>query len=144
MDKDNIIIRDLGDSLIMRRATPEDTEALAAFNAHVHSDQGWDTPDEHFRVWIRDLMTNPPPGFRPDDFTVVENTTSGEIVSSMNLIPQTWRYADIEIPVGRPELVGTHPNYRRRGLVRAQFEIVHQWSTTYGHVMQAITCIPWY
>ncbi len=28
--------------------------------------------------------------------------------------------------VGRPELVGTLPEYRNRGLVRAQFEEVHQ------------------
>jgi len=46
--------------------------------------------------------------------------------------------------VGRPELVGTHPDYRRRGLIRAQFKIIHQWSAARGHAMQAITGIPWY
>ena len=37
---------------------------------------------------------------------------------------QTWTYGGVPFEVGRPELVATHPDYRRRGLVRAQFEAV--------------------
>ena len=40
---------------------------------------------------------------RPDDFTIVEETASGRIVSSLNLIPQTWTYEGIEFGVGRPD-----------------------------------------
>jgi hypothetical protein len=40
--------------------------------------------------------------------------------------------------------VGTHPDYRRRGLVRALFEAAHQQSAARGEIMQAITGIPWY
>ncbi|MDQ3699803.1 MAG: GNAT family N-acetyltransferase, partial [Chloroflexota bacterium] len=39
---------------------------------------------------------------------------------------------------------GTHPEYRRRGLVRRQMEVVHRWSAERGELMQAITGIPWY
>jgi predicted acetyltransferase len=45
---------------------------------------------------------------------------------------------------GMPELVGTLPGYRGRGLVRAQFEVVHQWSAARGELLQAITGIPYY
>ena len=45
---------------------------------------------------------------------------------------------------GLPELVGTHPDYRRRGLVREQFEVLHRWSEERGHLMQAIGGIPYY
>ncbi len=140
----SIVMRDLGEGLIVRSATAADADALAEFNAHVHSDYGWDEPDCGVAVWTRDLLLRPHPTFKPGDFLVVEDTTTGAIVSSTNLISQTWSYGGIEIPVGRPELVGTHPDYRNRGLVRAQFAALHQWSAERGHKMQGITGIPYY
>ncbi len=137
-------IQDLGDGLILRRATPADTEALVAFNATIHSDHGPDTPDEGIGAWVRDLMTRPHPTFDPGDFTIVEDARKQKIVSSLNLIAQTWSYAGIEFGVGRPELVGTDPDYRKRGFVSAQFDVVHQWSEERGHKVQAITGIPYY
>src|SRR5512136_687013 len=62
----------------------------------------------------------------------------------MCLIPQTWTYAGISFEVGRPEAVGTDPDYRRRGLVRMQFEVLHAKSEAMGHLVQGITGIPWY
>ena len=62
----------------------------------------------------------------------------------MNLIDQTWAYEGIEFGVGRPEVVGTLLEYRRRGLVRKQFDVVHRWSAERGQMVQAITGIPWY
>jgi hypothetical protein len=76
--------------------------------------------------------------------TLVEDTQTGQIVSSMCLIPQTWTYDEIPFPVGRPEAVGTDPAYRRRGLVRAQFDVLHAKSDAAGHLVQGITGIPWY
>jgi hypothetical protein len=137
-------VRDLGDGLILRRATPEDAEALGAFNARIHSDNGPDQPDERLAAWTRDLLTRPHPTFAPGDFTLVEEAATGRIVSSLNLINQTWAYAGIPFGVGRPELVGTLPEYRNRGLVRAQFELIHGWSAKRGHKVQAITGIPFY
>ncbi len=137
-------IRNLGDGLILRRATVDDTEALVEFNARVHSDRGWETPDAPLGAWVRDLMTRPHPTVDVGDFLVVEETATGRIVSSSNLISQTWSYAGVEFGVGRPEVVGTHPDYRRRGLVRAQFEVLHRWGVERGHKVQVITGIPWY
>ncbi len=140
----NTILRDLGNGLILRRSTLADTEKLVEFNSRIHSDLGPDKPDTRVGLWTRDLMTRPHPTFHPDDFTVVEDTTAGKIVSCMNLISQVWSYAGIPFGVGRPELVGTLPEYRNRGLVRAQFEVIHQWSAVRGEKVQAITGIPYY
>lgn len=136
------ILRDLGNGLIMRRSKPEDAEALAEFNGRIHGENELDT--QRVAAWTRDLLARPHPTLRPDDFTIVEETATGRIVSSMNLIPQTWTYEGIEFGVGRPELVGTLPEFRNRGLVRAQFEEIHKWSAERGHMVQGITGIPYY
>ncbi len=135
---------ELGEGLILRRSTTQDTEALAEFNARVHSEEGFDRPDERIKAWTYDLMAKPHPTFRASDFTIVEEAGSRKIISAMNLIPQTWTYAGIPFKVGRPELVGTLPEYRNRGLVRRQFEIIHRWSAENGDLVQAITGIPYY
>lgn len=135
---------DLGDGLILRRSSARDAEALADFNARVHSDEGPDKPNERAWAWSHDLMTKPHPTFKTGDFTIVEQASTRQIVSTMNLIPQTWSYAGIPFKVGRPELVGTLPEFRNRGLVRRQFEVIYQWSAQEGHLVQAITGIPYY
>jgi hypothetical protein len=138
------VLRDLGDGLILRRTTPADTEALVAFNSWIHGNIEQEKPDERVGAWTRDLMAKPHPTFDPGDFTIVVDTNSREIVSTLNLISQTWSYGGIPFGVGRPELVGTHPEYRDRGLVRAQFEVIHQWSAQRGEKLQAIAGIPFY
>ncbi len=135
--------RNLGDGLVLRQATPADTEPLAAFNAQIHRERGMEEPDDRLAAWTRDLMAGHPT-FRPEDFTVVEDTRTGAIVSSLNLISQTWAYEGIPFKVGRVELVGTHPDYRNRGLIRVQFEVVHRWSAARGELVQGITGIPYY
>src|SRR5512142_3454349 len=137
------IIKERGAGLILRRSSSADADALSEFCGAVHSD----TPgqrDEQVYQWTQDLLTRPHPRFRPDDFTVVEEAATGRIISTMNLISQTWTYDGIPFGVGRPELVGTLPEYRNRGLVRQQFEVMHQWSAERGEKVLAITGIPYY
>lgn len=136
------ILRDLGNGLIMRRSTHEDADALSEFNGRIHGDSPRDA--QRVAAWTRDLLTRPHPTFNPNDFTIVEETATGRIVSSLNLISQIWSYEGIEFGVGRPELVGTDPEFRNRGLVRLQFEEVHKWSAERGQRVQAITGIPYY
>ncbi|MFN2252782.1 MAG: hypothetical protein ACK2U6_00975, partial [Candidatus Promineifilaceae bacterium] len=40
--------------------------------------------------------------------------------------------------------VGTDKAYRRRGLIRLQMEVAHVLSSQMGHLVQAITGIPWF
>ncbi len=136
--------KDLGDGLTLRWATQADTEALADFNIRIHSDDPKEL-ETWLGHWVRDLMSGKHPTTKASDFTVVvDEKAGGKIVSSLNLISQRWVYDGIEFAVGRPELVGTDPEYRRRGLVRAQMEVIHARSAARGELVQAITGIPWY
>lgn len=136
------ILKDFGEGLILRRATPRDVSRLSAFNARIHGDDPYDA--EAVAVWTRDLLSKPHPTFQPGDFLIVENYGTGEIVSSMCLISQTWTYEGVPFQVGRPELVGTDPTYRNQGFVRTQFEMLHEWSRQRGELAQVITGIPYY
>jgi Acetyltransferase (GNAT) domain len=142
------VLKDLGGGLILRRARREDAEAVAAFNARVHVSSGGvfeqREPHRGIAAGTRDLMSGNHPTCDASDFTVIEDTTTGSIVSSTCLIGQRFSYEGVEFDAGLPELVGTHPNYRRRGLVRDQFEVLHRWSKERGHLMQAIGGIPYY
>ena len=134
--------RDLGGGLKLRWGRMSDAEALRAFNVAIHTDNP-DEPEVWLGEWTRELMDGQHPTTKASDFTIVENE-AGEIVSSMNVIHQTWSYGGVAFGVGRPELVGTLAEYRRRGLVRAQFEAIHGLSEAQGEMVQAITGIPWY
>ncbi len=136
--------RSLGNGLILRRSTPADADALADVNKMIHRDPGVVEPDEGVAAWTRDLLRGDHPTFATDDFTIVEEQATGKIVSSLNLISQTWSYGGIPFKVGRPELVGTDPAYRKRGLIRTQFDVIHAWSAERGELVQAITGIPYY
>jgi hypothetical protein len=134
--------RDMGDGLVLRRATVDDTERLAAFNRAIH--QGLDEPEGGSAVWTQDMMRGDHPTTGAGDFLIVEDSRTGAIASSLCLISQTWSYAGIPTAVGMPEMVGTAPEYRRRGLVRAQFDALHEWSAARDQMMQVIEGIPWY
>jgi hypothetical protein len=142
------VLRDLGGGLILRRARRDDAKAVAAFNARVHHSSGGAferrEPHRGIAAGTRDLMSGYHPTCDASDFTVIEDTTTGSIVSSTCLIGQRFSYEGLEFDAGLPELVGTHPNYRRRGLVKEQFEVLHGWSKERGHLMQAIAGIPYY
>ena len=140
MPKNSILSQmpmDLGDNLKLRFATPTDTDALAEFNTRLHEEESVDPG-------IRDLMSGDHPTCKASDFTVVEDTQTGKIVSSLCLISQTWTYSGVPFKFGQPEFVATEPEYRRRGLVRKQFEVIHALSEARGELMQGITGIPWY
>ncbi len=137
-------LKDLGNGLILRQANSGDDESLSAFNARIHRHEGSNEPDDRVGMWTLDLVTRPHPTFKVSDFTIVEDINSGKIVSTLGLISQTWSYAGIPFKVGRPELVGTDPDYRDKGLIRAQFDLVHKWSAELGELVQGITGIPYY
>jgi len=105
----------LGDGLVLRALAapfdPAEVERLALFNAAVHQ-------DPQVAALTRGLTLHYPAA-RPEHWLIVEDTATGQIVSSLCLIPWTWRYADVALRSGEMGIVGTLPDYRRRGLVRA-------------------------
>jgi hypothetical protein len=138
------MLRDLGDGLILRRARPADREMLAEFHANILLDADEEPPAARLYYFVLDLMSDAHPLCGAEDFTVVEETATGKIVSSMVLISQTWSYEGIPFKAGQPDIVSTDPAYRRRGLVRAQMAEIHRWSAQRGELVLGITGIPWY
>lgn len=135
----------LKNGLVMRGATRDDADRLSDYNAEMQAE-----PDEYpgpafwIGEWTRDLLTKPHPTMSLDDVIIVEDTNTKQIVSSCVYFQQTWSYCGISVPFGRPEIVSTHPDYRNRGLIRKQFELMHRWGYERGHLVQGITGIPYY
>src|SRR5690348_16185060 len=135
--------QDLGDGLILRRATLADREKLAEFNRIMHEENG--QPDDAIGYWTQDLLKCDHPTTQPDDFTIaVDQNQGGKIVSSIGLISQTWAFDGIVFGAGRPELVATDPAFRRKGLIKLQMDQAHARSAERGEILQFITGIPWY
>ena len=138
------VIKDLGDGLVMRRGRRDDADAVADFMSKNATEPGSSEPSTTIGAWTCDLFADDHPTMRPEYFTVVEDTREGRIASSLCLIPQTWAYDGVEFGVGQPEIVNTHPDYRNRGLIREQMDVIHAWSREMGHLMQAIDGIPYF
>jgi Acetyltransferase (GNAT) domain len=125
-----------GDNLVLRLACPDDVAELIDFNTRIF--------DERITDWTADVAGGRHPTVQANDFTVVEDIREKKIVSSVCLISQTWSYGGIPFQVGRPELVATDPEYRRRGLVRKQFDAIHARSAAKGELLQVITGVDWF
>lgn len=126
----------LEDGLVLRAADDErDVERVAEFNGAIHRPE--------VISMTRNLFLRHP-GTQKEDLIFVEDGQSGQIVSSLCLIPWTWRYEGVEIPTGEMGIVGTHPDYRQRGLIRAQVEYFKQRLKERGCLLSQIQGIPYY
>ena len=135
-------LADNENDLVIRSAAADDCDALMAFNSRIH----FFVPEHETTIatMTRDLMSGRLPGFQPGNFKLILEKSTGKIVSAMALIFQTWSYGGIPIKMGRPELVGTDPTCRGRGLIREQFRIFHALCRERGCLAQAITGIPFF
>ncbi|MBO0777567.1 MAG: GNAT family N-acetyltransferase [Ktedonobacteraceae bacterium] len=138
--------RDLGDGLVLRWSTAADTEHLAELTSLVFRDKADDPPNDYLPHEIRRLMRGDHPVMGPGDYGLVEDTRKegNPVVACVCLQRLTWQYEDIPFRIGRPEIVATDPAYRNRGLIRKIFEMVHARSEAEGHLVQAITGIPYF
>ena len=104
--------QDVGGGLVLRTAAgSEDIARAAAFDGLIHGPE--------LEPTIHNLMTHYP-AIHGRDLFLVEDENTGQIVSSLLLIPWTLAYEGVPLPVGEMGMVGTLEAYRRRGLVRAQ------------------------
>ena len=134
----NLTLRSLSDG------TAEDKANLSKFYVDVFT-EAYGPEDEILGPWVEDLVSDQHPTVTDDDiWVIVDPANDDRIVSATLLIPQTWRYDTIELPIGRVELVATHKNYRNRGLIRELFDVLHQHSEELGHNIQTITGIPYF
>lgn len=138
--------RDLGDGLVLRWSTRADAKEVIHLSSMVFRNDTAEPANMSTGNLMRVLMLGQHPVMNPEDVAVVENTRKKEhrLVAMTCLWRQQWRYEDSIFTIGRPEIVATDPEYRNRGLVRAVFELVHSRSEAEGHMVQAITGIPYF
>lgn len=138
--------RDVGNELVMRWSTAEDTDRIANLHGMVHRNAADGPPNNTAMRVIRRLMHGDHPFMGSYDFAVIEDTSreGNPVVACTCLWRHTWTYEGIPFSVGRPEMVATDAAYRHRGLVRALFEMVHERSEAEGDLVQAITGISYF
>lgn len=71
-----------------------------------------------------DCLLNHHPQMTDDDFWLVEDLTTRQVVSTICLIPWNCQFDGLQLRAAQLEMVLTHPDYRGQGLVRAQ---IHQF-----------------
>jgi predicted acetyltransferase len=129
-------------SLTLRWASRDDIDGVVAFDAaHLHPTADGQ-PNPRIANRIRAWMDGSHPLAQAEDVTLVVDVKTGQIVSSQALMCQPWQFDELPIDVGQIEFVATHPDYRRRGLVREQMAVMHQRCQDRGWLMQVITGIP--
>jgi predicted N-acetyltransferase YhbS len=130
---------------IIRPSGPEDAEAILQLVETAFGDKP-EVGETHMIYLVQRIMSGMHPTMRPDDFTLIEDLQRQEkrIVGCTGLLRHTWEYDGIPFAVGRPEIIATYPEYRFQGLIRAIFAMVHARSAEQGHLVQAITGIPYF
>lgn len=138
--------RDLGDGLLLRWSTSDDTENIAQLVGTVFRDRDDEPLNEPLAYMMRELMSGTHPLMGPGDFALVEDVhkRGNSLVACTCLWRHTWEYEGIPFRIGRPEIVATDPAYRNRRLIRAVFDLIHARSEAEGHPVQAITGIPYF
>src|SRR5947209_4531456 len=120
--------RNLGDELVLRWSTAEDTERIATLHSMVHRDKAEDPPNTNVKRVIHRLMNGDHPFMGPNDFGVIEDTgkEGNPVVACTCLWKHTWTYEGIPFSVGRPEIVGLY-NRRRASSIVSESISRKQW-----------------
>jgi Acetyltransferase (GNAT) domain len=111
-------IQSLNNGLILRTvASVDEVERVSQFNGAIHG--------RGVVGMTRNLFLHHP-NTCGRDLVYVEDTRTGQVVSSLCLIPWTFNYEGVSLQSGEMGIVGTLEPYRRRGLIRAQVEFFKQ------------------
>ncbi|KAF9952873.1 hypothetical protein BGZ72_005857 [Mortierella alpina] len=147
---------DIGDGLVMRWSTQADAENVAGCLAEAYkwigdrSKEGEvPPPNEMVRAAVRRLLRGNSAVMTVYDYAVVENTLAKKdenpILACISLQATPGYYGKVQLQYGKPECVGSHPDYRNRGLIRRLFlEMIHPASEARGDVIQIIPGIPYF
>jgi GNAT superfamily N-acetyltransferase len=123
-------------SLVLKSiASERDVERVAAFHGLIH--------DQGVAGMVRELVLHHP-NTRPEHWLYVEDKATGQVVSSLCLIPWAWQYQGVEIKTGEMGIVGTLEAYRHRGLIRALVERFKELLREGGYDLSQIQGIPYF
>ena len=126
----------LDNGLLLRTARDEkDIQKYIAFNSE------YNNPNEGLNTNI--LMRHYPDASL-DDYFLIEDPQSGEIVATTCLIPWECQFEGITLRAGQLEQVLSHPAYRRHGLVKILIRRFMQVVAERGLDFSFIWGIPYY
>ncbi|MFX0107390.1 MAG: GNAT family N-acetyltransferase, partial [Candidatus Hodarchaeota archaeon] len=116
--------------------TDDELEELIRFNSMIHEPHD----GEELRRLVELL-----PGFSREMNYYIRDTDQGIFVSSLNAIPTVWGYAGIPLRNLELGFVGTLPEYRKRGFVRALYQEFFEKELYRGkYEISTIQGIPYY
>jgi hypothetical protein len=126
----------LENGLLMRTVKDErDVERYIAFNTKYNNvSEGLNS----------ELLLHHFPGASFDDYQLIEDLQTGEIVSTTCLIPWEFDYEGIILRAAQLEQVLSHPDYRKHGLVRLQIKRFMQMVSERQFDLSYIWGIPYY
>ena len=127
--------RSLNEDFTLRTARDEsDVERVAQFNGSIHG--------PGIVAMTRDIFLHHP-DTTGRDLIFVEDR-EGRVLSSLCVIPWKLGYDGAALNSGEMGIVGTLPEYRRRGLIRSQVEFFKQRLRERGAHISHIQGIPYY
>ena len=108
----------LDNGLLLRTVRDErDMVRFAAFNEEINNRIEGLTCDRLLRNF---------PGSVNDNFHIIEDPQTGEVVSTTCIIPWRLYFCGVALDVAMPEMVVSRPSHRKLGLVRIQMERIAQ------------------
>ena len=128
--------KSLGNGMTMRSVRDErDIEHYSAFHFDLFHNTECVTVDRLLRYH---------PEITYEDFYFVEDESNGRIAATVCLVPWHCRFDEVELDMALLEVVATHHDYRRRGLIRALVGHFHERAAERGMHLCAIGGIPYY
>ncbi len=129
-------VQRIDDTLVLHSVRNErDAQRFADFNAAVNgADQGATCA----------ALLHHHPTIAWDEFVLVEDEARGEVVSTTCSIPGRLQLEGVTLRAAMLEMVVTHPDYRRRGLVRRQIDHFHGRAAAKAVDLCIIEGIPYY
>lgn len=97
--------------------------------------------DEGVDNLVRKLIDHHPSMTLRDHFVIKHR---GRMVANLNLIPVEWGMGGVPLKVAEMGCVGTHPEYRRRGLIRRLVKEFHRRVSEQGYDLSVIEGIPFF
>lgn len=130
--------KQLDSGLVLRALeTEEDIDRLAEFNQMIHHDE------EGIRDFTVRLIRDHP-FTRAEYWLTVTDPASGEIVSTLSLIPWSLEFGGARFRSAEMGIVGTREGYRGRGLIRALNDRFSELMIEDGFPMSHIQGIPYF
>lgn len=126
----------IGDRFVLRTVADAASLArVAAFNGKIHGS---------YLEGLTQTLVRAFPRMTGEDLVYVEEAETGEVVSSLCLIPWRMAYGAATLTVGEMGIVGTAECLRKQGLVRAQMPHFAARMQAHGCALSLIQGIPYY